>query len=414
MAALRQARAQADVARAGVLPQVGSSASVQRSDAGGGAPASDRVALGIDAGWEPDLFGRLASGVQAGEAGVRASAASLGDVQVSVAAEVALNVINLRNAQQRLAIARRNLALQEETLQITRWRLQAGLVSSLEAEQARSAVEQTRAQIPALQTSIDQSRHALAVLTGRPPAALDARLAEPAPVPRPPAAIALDIPANTLRQRPDVRAAEAQLDAAAARVVQARAERLPSLRLSGSIGLNALSLGALGAAPLAASILAGVSWPLFDGGAGAARETAQRAAFEQAEAGWRQSVLGALQEVENALVALAGSTEREARLRQAAEAADNAALMARQRFASGLVDFQVVLDTQRTQLNAQDSLAAAGADIAADHVRLFKALGGGWDADAVTALGAAPAPATPLPTPAAAQPAPRLPAATRP
>lgn len=378
IAALRQARAQADVTRAGTRPQVGTSASAQRSRQGSGS-TRDSFAAGIDASWEPDLFGGQAAGVDASEAAVRASAAALGDVQVQVAAEVGLNVIALRSAQQRLAIAERNLALQQETRQLTSWRLQAGLVTALEAEQARSAVEQTRAALPALRTTIVQSRHALAVLTGQQPAALDAQLAAAAPLPAPPADIALDIPASTLRQRPDVRAAEAQVAAALARVAQAQADRLPSLRLSGSIGLNALTLGSLGAGPLAASVVAGISWPLFDGGAGAAQVRTQQAAFDAAEAGWRGAVLAALQDVEDALVALRSDRERQVRLEQAADAAANAADLARQRYASGLVDFQVVLDTQRTQLTAQDSLAAAGADIAADHVRLFKALGGGWD-----------------------------------
>jgi len=382
-AALRQARALRDVAAAGLGPSVGSSASAGRSRSGNES-ANNAFKVGLDAAWEPDFFGANRAGVDASEASARASAASLGDVQVSVAAEVALGYIGLRSAQARLAIADANLAVQLETLQITQWRVQAGLASSLDSEQARSAAEQTRAQLPALQTSIEQSRHALAVLTGRPPAALAGDLAASAPLPAARPELALSLPADTLRQRPDVRAAEFQVSAAAARVSQADAARLPSFKLSGTLGLNALTLGSLtGGAALASSLLAGVSLPVFDGGALRAQVRAEEAALAQAQASYRGTVLTALQEVEDALVALRGDRERQARLQQAADAAGNAALLARQRYGSGLVDFQTVLDTQRTQLGTQDSVASASADIAADHVRLYKALGGGWSPDAL-------------------------------
>jgi multidrug efflux system outer membrane protein len=381
-AALRQARALRDVSAADLLPTVGGSASAQRSQAGtdsGARVTSSSFRAGLDASWEFDVFGAQRSALDSSEAGVRATAASLGDVQVSVAAEVALAYITLRSSQARLAIAQSNLASQQETLQLTQWRQQAGLVTALDAEQARAGVEQTRAQLPALQTSIEQSRHALAVLTGQAPAALSALLAASAPVPQPAAGLALAIPAETLRQRPDVRAAEHQVSAAAARVVQADAERKPSFKLSGSLGLNALTFGALtSGGAFAAALLAGVSVPLFDGGAGQAQVQAQQAALEQAEAAYKAAVLNALKDVEDALVALRGDRERLARLQLAAEASANAALLARQRYSSGLADFQTVLETLRSQLNTQDGVAAAEATVSADHVRLYKALGGGW------------------------------------
>eukprot|EP01030_Chromulinospumella_sphaerica_P016604 gene16604-16419_t len=205
-AALQQSRALVDVQTAGTLPQVGASASAQRSRSSGS--TGNSYSAGFDASWEPDVFGRLRAGVTATEADARAAEANLADVQVSLAAEVAVNYIELRGLQQRLQIARSNLASQQETLQIAQWRLQAGLTTSLVTEQARAAAEQTAAQVPALQSSLAQSRHSLAVLTGQAPAALDARLAATAPVPTAPNDLALDIPAQTLRQRPDVRAAE--------------------------------------------------------------------------------------------------------------------------------------------------------------------------------------------------------------
>ena len=385
-AALRQARALRDVAAAALLPALSSSASVQRSRSGGNS-AGNSFRAGLDASWEPDIFGGNRSALDASEATARAREATLGDVQVSTAAEVALAYITLRGTQARLAIARDNLAGQQETLQLTQWRVQAGLLSSLEGEQARAAAEQTRAQLPALQSSIEQTAHALAVLTGRPPAALLAQLSEARPVPQPVGDLVLSIPAETLRQRPDVRAAEHQVTVAVARVAEADAARLPSFRLSGNLGLSALTLGALSSgAAVASGILASVSLPLFDGGAARAQVLAQQAALAGANVAYQAAVLTALKDVEGALVALRGDRERLVRLQDAADAAANAALLARQRYSSGLVDFQTVLETQRTQRNAQDGVVAASADLSADHVRLYTALGGGWSADSGDAI----------------------------
>ena len=376
-AALRQARAQARVQAAGMLPDVSLSGSAQRSRSGGQTGNSFQV--GLDAGWEPDLFGRLDAGVQASEADARAAQASLEQVHVSLSAEVALQYIALRSLQQRLAIAQRNLETQQQTLQITDWRVQAGLATSLVAEQARAAAEQTAAQVPQLQASLAQARHALAVLTGQAPAALDAALAAPQAVPQPSQALALDIPADTLRQRPDVRVAQERVQAALARVSQADAARYPSLRLSGSLGLRALTLGAMGdSASLVHSLLGSVAVPLFDGGATQAQVQVQQAALEQARQAYQLAVLTALKEVEDALVALQGEAARLAHLQQATQAAGNAALLAQQRYASGLIDFASVLETQRTQLATQDALATSQANLGSNHVRLFKALGGGW------------------------------------
>jgi outer membrane protein TolC len=251
----------------------------------------------------------------------------------------------------------------------------------LDTEQALTALEQTRAQLPALQTRIEQSRHAIAVLTGVPPAALAAALAASAPVPLADAALAIGIPAATLRQRPDVRAAGWQVEAAAARVRQAAAARLPGVSLSATLGSSALTLGGLGnAASIAASLLAGITLPVFDGGALHAQERAQQAALEQAQSAFRAAVLVALKDVEDTRIALQGDRERLQHLQRAGAAADGAAQLARSRYESGLVDFQSVLETQRTLLGTQDAVATAGADVATDQVLLFKALGGGWRA----------------------------------
>ena len=336
--------------------------------------------MGLDASWEPDVFGKQRNAVSATESDAQAAQASLADVQVSVAAEVALAYIQLRGQQAQLQIAQSNLASQLETLQITQWRAQAGLTTSLEVEQAQTASEQTAAQVPALQTSIAKTRHSLAVLTGQTPDALQALVATAQPVPQAAHDLALNIPAQTLRQRPDVRAAEHRISAALSRVSAADAARYPSFALSGSLGLSALSFAALGnGAPVVNALLAGISIPLLDGGAVHAQVRAQEAALEQARVSYQATVLTALKDVEDALAALSGDRAQQLRLQAAATAAGNAALLAQQRYASGLIDFQVVLQTQRTQLTAQDNVASNLATISSDHVRLYKALGGGWN-----------------------------------
>lgn len=380
-AAWRQARALRQVDAAALQPSLDASASAQRGKTGR-APTGNLFQAGLDAGWELDVFGGRRAAVAAADADVQASFAQLGDVQVSIAAEVALAYLQLRRDQARLAINRDNNASQDETLQLTRWRNQAGLASSLEVEQATSAAEQTRAQGPLLQASVVQASHSLAVLTGQPPAAL-AGLLQPAPLPAEPLpGSVLSLPADTLRQRADVRRAERQVAAAQARVAQADAARYPAFGLSGSIGLSALTLGGLDAGgALASALLGSVRLPVWDGGAARATVQAQSAVLDQARQNYRAVVLGALQEVEAALVSLGTGRERLASLRLAAEAAGRAALLARQRYGSGLIDFQVVLDTQRTQLVAEDAVATAQADLAGAHVRLYKALGGGWQPD---------------------------------
>jgi NodT family efflux transporter outer membrane factor (OMF) lipoprotein len=378
LAALRQAQSLRDVAAAALWPSLGGSASAQHGTSGGDSTGSAFKA-DVNAKWVPDVFGLNRSALNAAMATAEASAASLGDVQVAIAAELGLNYIALRSAQARLDFASASRASQRETLQITEWRQQAGLVTVLDVEQARAAVEQTGALLPTLQTAIEQNRHALAVLTGQPPASLATLLAATSPVPHAEPNFALSIPAETLRQRADVRAAERKVAAALARVDQADAARLPSFALSGSLGLNALTLGTLtNGASVVSSLVASMAAPILDGGAARAQVRAEQAAFDQAHLAYEATVLTALKDVEDALIALQGDRQRLASLRNAGEAAATASLLARQRYSSGLVDFQVVLETQRTQLSSQDSLANANADVSSDHIRLYKALGGGW------------------------------------
>ncbi len=396
-ASLRAAREQGIIAAAGLYPSVGASGSASRSKTRG-SDAATNYGLGIDANWEPDIFGGTAAGVAAADATTRATALSLSSLQVSVAGEVASQYITWTALTLRLAIARDNLASQEETLQITEWRAQAGLVTSLDVEQARTSTETTRAQIPALQSSIAQAASGLAILAGTTPEAKSAMLQGTSAVPVADEGLAYAFPAQTLRQRPDVHAAEAQVVAAASRVTAADAARYPSFNLAGSIGVSSLTLAGLtGGTALAASILGGVSVPIFNAGALEAQVRVQDAALDQARIAYEATVLAALKEVEDSLVALRNARERLATLRRAADAAKNASLLARYRYNSGLIDFTAVLQTQVSLLSVQDSVANGEAELALAHVRLYKALGGGWQPDASLAGTSSPSVAASVP-----------------
>ncbi len=381
-ARLREARARRTVAAAGRFPSVTASGSASRSESSeevGSGATRNFFSAGFDASWELDVFGGVRRSVEAAEAELEASRASLDDTRVSLAAEVALNYVDVRSQQILLGIARANLDTQTETLQLTEWRAQAGLVSSQDVEQARSNRERTRAQIPALETSLADAEHRLDLLLGLAPGSLHERLAPVADLPAVPEQVAVGIPADTLRQRPDVRAAERVLAAETARVGVAEAARYPAFKLSGSIGLEALSFSALGNSGAGtSSLLAGVTAPIFDAGSLRAQVEIQDAVREQALVAYRKTVLAALQDVENALVEFARNRERGAALTNAVDAARNAAELARQRYSVGLIDFQSVLDSERSVLLLEESLASNRANGVQSLIRLYKALGGGW------------------------------------
>ena len=379
-AALAQAEALADAREAALGPNLSLSGSAQRSK-NGSASAANSYGVSLNGGFNPDLFGGNAAAARAAAADAQAAWASLAGTRLAISTSVALNYLDLRSQQARLAIAERNLQAQQDTQRITAWRVQAGLASSLDLAQATQNVAQTAATVASLGTAIGQDLHALAVLCGEPPAALRERLGVAAPLPQWPTAQTLALPAEVLRQRPDVRAAESRVQAALARLDQAAAARWPSFSLSATLGLRALTLGGLLDGSVANTLLASLSVPLFDGGALAAQQRAQAAALEQARAQWLGTVLAALKDVENALLALRQDGERLQHLQTAATAARDAELIAQQRYRSGLVDFRTVLDAQRARLLTEDAVQVQQATLAADGVRLAQALGGGVLAD---------------------------------
>lgn len=383
-AALQQSRAQQALVAASDGVSVRANAAAQRGKVGD-AGSVNTFRAGLDAAWEPDVFGVQQNANAAAQADVRAAQANVAQVQVSLAAEVALATIELQGLHVRRQLAQDSLARQEESLQLTAWRVQAGLASAVDLEQARTAVAQTRATLPALETAARQTLNALAVLTGQEVQTLQRQWAAPLQghIPQPPPVLALAFPAEVLRQRPDVRVAEERVRAAWARARQTEAERYPTLALSGSLGLAAPRLADLfDLSALTRSVLASVTAAVLDGGAQRAREQVQDAVLAQALLAHEGAVRTALQDVENALVALQGNRERGRALQTAVEAATNADHLARHRYASGLIDYRTLLDTQRTLLAVQGDGAATQAAYSADHVRLYKALGGGWAPDA--------------------------------
>jgi multidrug efflux system outer membrane protein len=386
-AQLRQARATSDLAGANLSPSLGVSASANHSrtgtTAGGTGALQTLYAAGFDASWEPSIFGGLRDAAAGARADAAAAAATLESARVSLAAEVALNYVTLRADQMRLAIARDNVTSQTETLQITEWRAEAGLGTSLAVEQARTNLEQSKASIPSLEIGRAEAEHRLALLTGQVPGALHERLLEPRPLPAAPGEIAVGIPADALRQRPDVHAAELKLQAEIARTAQRQADRYPSLTLSGSLGWQAFSAAALGGSGTAVSSLAAnLAATLFDGGRIRSQIAVQDALQEQALIAYEKSILTALEDVENALAGYTAGRERVDARRLAAVSARNAADMARIEYDAGTVDFQTVLDTERTRLTAEDGMASAEADLLTSVIALYKALGGGWNASA--------------------------------
>ena len=224
------------------------------------------------------------------------------------------------------------------------------------------------------------------MLTGRPPGALTAELGEAKPIPRGPTDVATGIPAETLRQRPDLRSAERSLAAATARIGVAEAQLYPALRLSGNIGTSAFSIGGLFDA-ITGGIFSGLSQTLFDGGRLRSQVRSQQAAADGALASYRQSVLTGLEDVENALLALRSARERQTQFAIALDAATNSAILARTQYRSGLTDFQQLLEAERSLLSARDGIANARGDEASALVQLYRALGGGWDASAPPEIG---------------------------
>ncbi|MGR8952711.1 MAG: efflux transporter outer membrane subunit [Gammaproteobacteria bacterium] len=335
---------------------------------------------GFDAFWEVDFFGRVRRDVEASRDEVEAQEASLRDLGVSVVAEVARNYFELRGLQNQLAVAQRNTVNQAQTLEITQARLDIGRGTELDTSRALAQLDSTRAIIPPVETAIKRAIHRLGVLTGQTPGALTAKLSQAAPIPKLPEAIAIGSPAELLRRRPDIRIAERTLAAATARIGVATADLFPRVTFVGTLSLEASTLSGLGAAGSDAySAGPRISWAALDLGRVYARIKAADANAEANLAQYEQTVLNALEETENALVAYNRERSRRALLASAAEASVKAHQLAHLRFEEGIADFLTVLDTELRLLQDQSLLALSQTAEATALIAVYKALGGGWE-----------------------------------
>lgn len=387
-ARLRQAREGLTQSRAQFVPTVTTSANGGRTFGNSRVPDSDSYSLSLDARWTADLFGGQARGLQASAASLEAAAYSLADVQRGIVAELARNVVDARTTALRLGIARDTLATQDDNLLIAGFRARAGLVSELDVEQARSQRASTAATIPLLARSEASSRYRVAVLAGMAPEAIDPLLGRTDVVPTAPP-LGAGTPLDLLRRRPDLRAAERQLAAATARIGVAKAQLYPALALTGSLGTQAASIRAL-TDVITGQVFATLSTTILDGGRLRSVVRQRRAEAEESLAAYRGRVLGALEDVENALVFREASDVRLAELERQVAAADAAARLARSNYRAGLTDFRTLLDAERTLLGARDSEASARGDRARSAIQLYLALGGDWPQDPIASGKTAP------------------------
>ncbi|WP_313536048.1 efflux transporter outer membrane subunit [Sphingomonas sp.] len=391
---LRQARESLIQSRSALLPTVSGSAGYSRNEPlRGGSVAtqlpdgtiasfsqggSSNLSLGLDASYQVDLFGEVRSGVRSARANVEAAGFNRAAVLLSVESETARNYVQARLSQAQLANARESLAIQDENLSIAQWRVQAGLVSSLDAEQARAQRSQTAATIPQLESSYAANVARLGVLTGQTPGALREAMAAPKPIPRGPASVAAGFPADALRQRPDVRAAQRNLASATAQIGVSRAQLYPSLSLGGSISAGSGSVRSL-LDIITGRAFANVAQTIFDAGRLRSQLRSARAGADGAFYSYKASVLQAMEEIENAIVALEAAREREAAFRTALEAATNQALLARFQYRSGLTDFTTLNQSESALLSAKNGLSQAEFEQATALIQLYVALGGGWE-----------------------------------
>lgn len=359
--------------------------------------------VGFDATWELDLFGHVRRSVEAARADLGAEQANLRDAEVTVAAEVARNYFELRGAQKRLGVAREHLRTEQQTLDLTRLREEAGRGSDLDVARSRARLKATEATIPGLEAEEKRAGYRLAVLVGERPGAIDAELAA-LPVATFARALPIGDPTELLRNRPDVRAAERQLAAATARVGIAAADLFPRVSVSGFVGFLSGDVGRLfstsaGNDARAWAITPAVSWAAFDLGSVRARLLASRAQADAAAAFYERTVLVALEDTENSFLAYSKRQLQLRSLGEQAAASRRAAELADLQFREGAADFLVLLDALRTQQEAEDAVAQVETAVNVAAVAIYKALGGVGQATRLPAAAAVLLPAEPTPTP---------------
>jgi len=340
----------------------------------------DTFQAGFDTAWELDLWGKFRRAVEATDADLLAAVASYDDVLVSLVSEVAATYLAIRTLDERLAVARDNVRVQEDSLGIARVRYEAGGTSELDVQQAATLLHDTEATIPDLERTRSQAINSLCVLLGMPPQELTQLLGGPGTLPEVPVSVAVGVPADLLRRRPDVRSAEFAAAAQSARIGVATARLLPAFQLTGTVGLSTAQ---------AASFFEGRSfealagpafnWPILNYGQLTNDVRLQDATFQELATAYVNTVLVAQQEVEDALVGYLRGTERVQRLDEAVEAAHRAVELSIIQYREGATDYTAVLNTQQSKLRVDDELVDERGIVALSVVALYKALGGGWE-----------------------------------
>ena len=395
---IREERAYLVISRAGLYPSVGTYGSYTRQRYSANTPFGffpqvlprdeNIYEAGFDTSWELDVFGGIRRGVEASKADLAASIENSRDVRVTLLAEAARDYVAVRALERRIQIAKANLHDQNDSLKLAQARFEQGFAPELDVFQARSLLETTQAQVPELESELAQTVHRIGVLLGREPDALQAQLSDMAPIPgiADPDAIAVQIPAalpsDLLRRRPDIRAAEREIAAATARVGVATADLFPKFNIVGTAGLESINPGDFffGTSRMW-QVGPSMTWPIFEGGRIRANIEVRNAQEEQALLYYRKTVLNALAEVEDALVAYAKEHTRNQALAASAEDFRRSQLLALDRYEEGYDTYLDVLEAQRSLYTAQDSLAQSDQLIIDDLIAIYKALGGGWQTD---------------------------------
>lgn len=391
---IRQARAALGLAHRQLHPNVTGSALYRRTqsgtpsaedpDPGAFSMGSDYYNAGFDASWEIDLFGKKQRSIEATVAELGVSEEGYRGILISMVSETAGNYVRLRTLQKQLDIVSRNLEMQEKALAILEDKSAAGLIGSLQVQQAKYNVENTRARIPGYRVSIEESMNTIAVLLGEMPGGLHDELSAPGRIPVPGVEILIGIPADILRRRPDIRQAERALAAQTAKVGAATADLYPSFRLSGVLGFTASSIDTLFSDESAAlNISPFISIPLFNRNRIRDQIEIQNAVQERTLIEYETTVLDAIKEVRDGIMAYSEEQKRYKILEKGTAEAQSALDLANERFRSGLVDFMDVLDAQRALLSFEENQIGSRGAITLDLIHLYKALGGGWDTESL-------------------------------
>lgn len=381
-ARLDQARAQRQAAASSFFPWSNGSGSEEESHVGGSGAGSGHARTyhgGLSASWELDLAGGNRRNFESANARLAAAAANLDATRLSMAAEVALTYCQLRSTQDLIAVARRNLLIQQQSAQITQDRRGAGFASDLDVANATALAANTKAAIPRLETSAIQAAHAISVLLDRPPVELVALLSDPRPVPTTTSATPTGIPSDLLRRRPDIRSAEANAHAATASIGVAVADLFPKFSLNGSINQQSAKLSDwLSPSSRVSTFGPSFNWALFQGGNIQANIRMQQALRNEALLSYRKTVLVALQEVEDSMAACSNDRKRHAALADAVSANERAVELSLKLYTAGQIDFLNVLSAQRSLMLSESEFSQSKLALATDLISLYKALGGGW------------------------------------